>query len=174
MSIRLRLFLAIGSFASASALIGLSIFLFRNTHRCSMSTAQLVSQTLWGHDVKVPLAHKLIICGLVFPAIFILCGIAVFLNGLRVFYPLSQPLLVAHIIMLAVVTLGTLCGGALQCVLFTSVIRSVEELDNDLDGCLVRGGNRLNEVLEMVKESVIVLSDDLTVLHCNQIGRAHV
>eukprot|EP01032_Pedospumella_encystans_P019762 gene19762-22468_t len=111
----------------------------------------------------------LAICGL-FDSFIIICGTAHALAAIGNFFP-SESILFAQLVLMvmcAAVSIGTALVGAK---VFPMILKNLESFELNGDGQLQHIENYMIEVVELVKEGVLILSQNMKILRCNEASK---
>eukprot|EP01032_Pedospumella_encystans_P022034 gene22034-24980_t len=123
-------------------------------------------------DSKKRHIFRLLLATAVLFASFIsLCGVGHLMNVLVVVYPGNNSVKKGQVVTMwltAIVSFFTAVAGF---PLFPTIANAIKGVELSSDGKLQLAESYLVEVVDMIKESILVLSEDLVVLKCNDVSK---
>jgi len=95
-----------------------------------------------------------------FASFICLCGITHLLSVVHFFYPSSSSVTMVRLVVLVLAALVSVVTAIVCSKLFPIVVENLGKFEFSSEGNIQHSENYLIEVVEMVKESIIVLSED--------------
>jgi PAS domain-containing protein len=106
-----------------------------------------------------------------FASFIALCGNTHTLNVFRHFYPNSVAVQYAQAAMLVICALVSIATAGVSYKLFPLILEVLRKFELNSEGNLQHVENYLVEVVEMVKESIVVFGEDLKISRCNEASK---
>jgi hypothetical protein len=106
-----------------------------------------------------------------FAAFITLCGIAHGFSAVRYFAPTHNGLKVTQLIVMALCAVATVAAAVISSQLLPRIFNQLSKYELSTDGSIQHIEEYLVEVVELVKESVVVLAEDLKVIRCNEASK---
>ena len=106
-----------------------------------------------------------------FASFICLCGITHLLSIVHFFYPSSASVSVLRLVMLVLAALVSVITAMVCSKLFPIILDNLGNFEFSSEGNIQHTENYLIEVVEMVKESIIVLSEDFEIVRCNEASK---
>jgi PAS domain-containing protein len=110
--------------------------------------------------------------GLLFAAFISLCGLTHAFNILYRFYPDNWPLRVTQSVFLVFCAVISIATALIGYRMFPAILEIIPRYELNAEGDLQHVENSLLEVISLVKESVVVLTEDKRVTRCNEPSKA--
>jgi len=101
-----------------------------------------------------------------------MCGNTHLVSVLRKIYPNNEPLMIVQTVIMIGCAFISLVTAVIGFRLFPAVAETFQKFELADDGSIQHSENYLIEVVELIKESILILSDDLFVLRCNDVSRS--
>lgn len=114
----------------------------------------------------------MIALGGLFAAFIALCGGTHTLNVLKFLFPENHSIDVAITAVMLLCAIVSVITAVVGFKLFPTILEILSKFELNSEGNLENAENYLLEVVEMVKESIMVISDDVKVLKCNEATKA--
>ena len=110
----------------------------------------------------------LLAVAVLFASFITLCGTTHAVHVLTYYYPSSHGLSILWHFMHVFCAAVSVVTAIITWRLFPVILQSLEKFELNSEGNLQHAENYMIEVVEMVKESILVLSDDFQIVRCNQ------
>ena len=120
---------------------------------------------------KRSLFYMLLGLASLFASFIALCGNTHALQVLRRFYPESNWLRTADLVLMILAALVSVCTAIIGAKLFPVILKSLNQFELNGDGSLQHVQNYLVEVVEIMKEGVLVLSENMKITRCNEASK---
>jgi len=114
------------------------------------------------------LFYMLLAVAVLFASFITLCGTTHAVHVLTYYYPSSHGLSILWHFMHVFCAAVSVVTAIITWRLFPVILQSLEKFELNSEGNLQHAENYMIEVVEMVKESILVLSDDFQIVRCNQ------
>jgi hypothetical protein len=106
-----------------------------------------------------------------FATFITLCGIAHLFSAIRYFAPMHEGLKFAQLVVLVICAVSTIVAAMISTYLLPRIFAQLSKYELSTEGNIQHVEEYLAEVVELVKESVVVLAEDLNVLRCNEASK---
>jgi hypothetical protein len=106
-----------------------------------------------------------------FAAFITLCGIAHGFSAVRYFSPTHSGLKLTQLVAMALCAAFSMAAAIMSTYLLPRIFDQLSKYELNADGNIRHVEEYLVEVVELVKESVVVLAEDLKVLRCNEASK---
>lgn len=93
------------------------------------------------------------------------------MNVLRALYPDSEAVKDSQFVVMWLTAIVSFFTALVGFPLFPMIADAIQGLELNRDGKFQHTGSYLIEVVDLIKESILVLSDDLVVLKCNDVSK---
>eukprot|EP01032_Pedospumella_encystans_P022470 gene22470-25458_t len=113
----------------------------------------------------------LLATAVLFASFICLCGTGHLMNVLVVLYPDNYAAKESRVVVMWLTSMVSFFTAMVGFPLFPTIADAIQGLELNIDGKFQLTGSYLIEVVDLIKESILVLSDDLVVLKCNDVSK---
>ena len=113
----------------------------------------------------------LLAAAILFASFISLCGTGHLMNVLVILYPDSYAAKEGQVVVMWLTSIVSFFTALVCFQLFPAIANAIQGLELNRDGKFQLTGSYLIEVVDLIKESILVLSDDLVVLKCNDVSK---
>jgi len=120
---------------------------------------------------KRTLFYMLLGLACLFASFIALCGNTHSLHVLRYFFPDLFWLRIFDLSMMILAAMVSVCTAIIGSKLFPVILKSLGDFELNSEGGLQHIENYLIEVVELMKEGILVLSENMTIMRCNEASK---